>query len=182
MSMFPIASTTLNSATTSVVFSNIPQTFTHLQLRTFSRGNFNPGSNTSGSVYLRFNNDFTNNNYQNHLLRGDGATVSVAASLNVGIITFTSTVPLAQGLANVFGANICDILDYTNTNKFKSTKDVGGYDQNTSSANAAFATIQGGVWLSTAAINRIEIWTDGDHTANSRFDLYGLYTSNQTGA
>lgn len=182
MTMTFIQSQLVSSAIGSVTFSNIPQDFTHLELRCFSRGNFNPGNNTAGTVYVRFNGDSTGANYQNHYMRGDGYNISSSSNLNTGVITFTSTVPLFQGTSNVFGINICEILDYTSTVKNKVTRNIGGFDQNVSSTNAQFVTVQSGLWLNTSPITSITILTDGNHVAGSRFDLYGISSSKATGA
>lgn len=183
MTMQFIASQTVGASPVGIIsFTSIPQTFTHLQLRTFARANFNPGGNTAGSVYFYFNSDTTGANYQNHFVRGDGASVSSGANLNVGLITLTATIPLLNATSNVFGVNIVDILDYTNTSKNKVTRSIGGYDQNVTTSNAAFAAMNSGLWISTAAINRIDLATDQNFIQHCRFDLYGITTSAVTGA
>jgi len=49
MSMFPIATQTLASATNGITFNNVPQTFTHLQLRVFQVTTV-AGTNTSFGI------------------------------------------------------------------------------------------------------------------------------------
>ena len=67
---FPLGEFTLSSAQTTVTFSNIPQTYTHLQLRSIARGT---ATGTSGvDLYLTFNNNTTG--YNGHQLYGDGAS------------------------------------------------------------------------------------------------------------
>jgi len=112
---FQIATTTLNVASSSIVFSSIPQNYTHLQLRISCRSTTAAGLSWSR---LRMNGDSTNANYKGHQLYGDGTT---AASTNFGsesgiaaFLTVGST-----GTANVFNAAIIDILDYNNTNIFR---------------------------------------------------------------
>jgi hypothetical protein len=63
-SMEPISSIVLTSAQTSIEFNNIPQTYTHLQIRGMSRcthGNFGVSGN-----WIYMNNDTTFANYSGH--------------------------------------------------------------------------------------------------------------------
>jgi hypothetical protein len=176
--MYPIATSgTLASTTGSYTFSNIPQTFTHLQLRTYVR---NTGPSTNGNqIYAYFNNDNTSN-YPWNWVYGDGATV--------GVGTFTQTSVMVgqacQGgvAANMFASNVCDILDYTNTNKLKAVKSIGGYDANPTATTNGFVALTGGQWNSTAAITSMTLQSNFSFAAGCRFDLYGISVSNQTGA
>ena len=62
-----IATTTVGAGgASSVTFSSIPQTYTHLQLRYFGGNNANPG----GSGFVSFNGDTTDANYYDHVLYG----------------------------------------------------------------------------------------------------------------
>jgi hypothetical protein len=63
-------------------------------------------------------------------------------------------------------------LDYANTNKYKTTRSIGGNDNN----GSGFVSLISGLWLSTSAISNIEIiplngtlWTQYSH-----FALYGI--------
>ena len=175
MSMYPIATSgVLTSTTSNITFSNIPQTFTHLQLRVYGR---NAGTSTNGNqAYVYFNND-TGSNYVWAWLYGDGATVAAAQYTQSSILC--GIVPQNGITANVFGSSIADILDYTNTNKFKAVKTLGGYDSNSTNG---FVALTSGQWNSTAAITSMTINSNFSYLAGSRIDLYGISTSNQTGA
>ena len=72
-----IATTTVGAGgTTSITFSSIPQTYTHLQLRMLTIGN---GSNTA-SGFMALNCDSTSTNYYTHYLYGNGATAAAGAN------------------------------------------------------------------------------------------------------
>jgi hypothetical protein len=178
MSMYPIATSGfLTSATSNVIFSNIPQTFTHLQLRIYAR---NIGTGTNGNqAYVYFNADNTTN-YTWNWLYGDGASVGIGyynqTSVNIGIV------PQNGVAANVFGSNICEILDYTNTNKFKATRAIGGYDANPTATTNGFVALTSGQWNSTAAITTITAQSNFNWSVGTRIDLYGISTANATGA
>ncbi len=165
---FQIATTTLNVASSSIVFSSIPQNYTHLQLRISCRSTTAAGLSWSR---LRMNGDSTNANYKGHQLYGDGTT---AASTNFGsesgiaaFLTVGST-----GTANVFNAVIIDILDYNNTNKYKTIKVLQGNDTN----GAGYAIFHSGVWMSTSSINSLTFLdvNGGNYAQNSIFSLYGV--------
>jgi hypothetical protein len=176
--MYPIASATLGSANT-VSFSSIPQTFTHLQLRVFGRSQ--GGGNATFN--LQINGDSgANYGYGYHYLLGDGASASsgTAGSGSQTSIQFPNIASSSE-TSGVFGNVVIDILDYTNTNKNKVTRAIGGYDNNGSGK----VQLTSGLWLSTAAITLLTFASSVSpytFAAGTRFDLYGIQTSNATGA
>jgi hypothetical protein len=173
--MFPIATSgVLSGSTNGFIFTNIPQTFTHLQVRGFLRDSFT--GSTNQSMTLNFNNDFTNN-YSVHRTYGDGSGTASQGFASQGAM-FQGSIPTAIELANVYGVIITDILDYTNTNKNKTIKSISGYDKNGGGA----AIISSGAWYNTAAITQINCYESGNSAQYSRIDLYGISISPATGA
>lgn len=168
MAMFPIASTLVGAGGTSTIaFSNIPQTFTHLQLRVSGRGNTSFGEGLS--TYIRFNGD-SGNNYAWHRLRGNGSSTFSDAGSTTSVAAFGATVG-DTGVSNVFGALILDILDYRNTSKNKTLRGIGGVDRN-GSGNAVVVSAS---WMSTSAITSLTAETDsGLWLQGTRIDLYGI--------
>lgn len=171
---YQIATTTLGSATGTVTFSNIPQTYTHLQIRTSHQ--------TARTVYpldkifIRFNSD-TGSNYSSHNLKGDGASASAAPENVAQIVDADSSSTSAASGGLVFGALIMDILDYTNTNKYKTVRSISGFDTNgTVSGYGGRAALLSGNWRSTNAITSITFTVDNaaNYSANSKFSLYGV--------
>ena len=75
-----------------------------------------------------------------------------------------------------------DLLDYQNTNKFKTIRSIGGYDTNNAASINPFATFASGVWMNTAAVTSISLIGNASLLAGSRADLYGIGVSDQTGA
>ena len=154
-----ISTTTLSVAASSVTFSSIPATYTHLQIRYIARATVD--DNTS----VRFNGD-TASNYSNHYLYGQGASVASAAILSsffyIDILTASST---------TYNAAIVDILDYANTNKYKTARAIAGIDLN-GSGNVWLAS---GNWRNTAAITSITLFlSNGNYQQYSSFALYGV--------
>jgi hypothetical protein len=174
MSMFPIASATLTSAG-AITFSSIPQNFTHLQIRLSARSDF---ASAVASGFIRFNGD-SGSSYPYHFITGDGATPS-ASGTTAGTVGYLGNFPAASTAANIFEASITDILDYTNTNKNKTIRTVSGFDAN-GSGQIFYAS---SLWLNTAAITSILLVSGGgaNFVTNTRADLYGIATSNATGA
>jgi hypothetical protein len=172
--MFPIATLAGNN-TTQLVFTNIPQTFTHLQIRASSRSGTGYAQ-TNDLSFCRFNGD-AGSNYRAHAMYGDGSSATAVNSSDTYI-----RLPQVTGnnaTAGNFGHYIVDILDYSNANKNKTVRASGGFDLNGSGQ----VWVNSGVWINTSAITSITIgagnWFDA---VGTRFDLYGISTSNATGA
>lgn len=166
-----IASTTLTTATSTVTFSSIPDTYEHLQLRIYSKNDCTTGV---GLIYLRLNND-SGSNYTWHLLNGNGASGNAAGatantSMYLGYDPGTQT-----GGTNMFGSTIIDIADYASANKYTTVRSLTGEDRN----GAGTLGFHSGLWLSTSAVNRVDILPRAtfNFVSGSVFSLYGLRSS-----
>ena len=174
MSMFPIASITIASNGSNPTFSSIPQNFQHLQLRCYMRA---AGATSYQYVYFRLNGD-TGSNYAYKYFNGNGTSAVTSASFggSYGLIGYSASNSNTTG---IFSTVIIDILDYTSTTKNKTVRTLSGYDNNGSGS----VRLNSNLWFKTPeAINRIDIFTGGSFIAGSRADLYGIQTSNATGA
>jgi len=178
MSMFPIATFTTTGGAQGVTFNNIPQTFTHLQLRCFVR---DQAAAPNPDYLLAQINGVTTAQYSNHELYGNGSSVTTGA-FNISTYGFCGPFAYVSGAyssANVYSPVIIDILDYNNTNKFKTFRSLGGFDSN----GSGFVGLFSGLWRGTAAITSIYISTANNlEVAGSTYTLYGISTSNATGA
>jgi hypothetical protein len=145
----------------SISFTSIPQTYKHLQIRASYTGNDVP--------LVRLNGD-TGSNYPNHWLRGNGSAASAAASAGAYNILQLSTSWTPS--STVPGVFIFDLLDYTNTNKYKTVRTLGGCDLNGSGG----VELMSGLWMSTVSVNAISmtIGTSGSTYEFSKFALYGI--------
>jgi hypothetical protein len=163
---------TLGAATSSITFSNIPQTYTHLQIRGLSR--CSRAAVFANIIQFQFNNDVTDANYYNsHRIHGDGTTASAIAIADTGAAGIWGGVSFSDSaLANSFGAFITDILDYTNTNKYKNTRSLQGLDDN----NGSYPEVRmvSGLWKNASAINRITL-VDNTGTNFQPYSSYALY-------
>jgi hypothetical protein len=173
--MYPIASVIVGSSGASnIVFGSgntLPQNFTHLQLRAFVLS-----TNSGNPIWGRFNGD-SGSNYNAHYLYANGSTVS--SGQGSAAPTYFSAGYTATSSTTIPNVIILDILDYSNTNKNKTTRSIEGGDAN----GSGFVEFESGLWLSTAAITSITLYaTNNNFAQNTRFDLYGISTSNATGA
>jgi hypothetical protein len=156
-----IATTTLTTAAATITFSSIPQTYSHLQLRYIARND-----TANYFVRIRFNGSTTATDYVYHVLNGTGSAVTVGYE-NDGMYA-----PRQSNAANIFGAGVVDILDYTDTNKYKTIRGLGGRDAN-GSGDVDF--LSGFYKANTSAITSIEITVAaGNYTQYSHFALYGI--------
>ena len=164
-----IATVTVGSGgSSSISFTSIPSTFTHLQIRGITRG---ARSNINTNVYFGFNNDTTTSNYYGHGLYGTGSAAGaigkIGSATNALIASVANT-----ATANVFSGFVIDILDYASTSKNKTTRSLNGYDTN----GDGQIWMQSGLWMnSSTAISSIQI-TDplGVFLQYSSFALYGI--------
>jgi len=170
-----IASVTVGSGGSAYVeFSSIPSTYTHLQIRILSRTTQN---NVNGeSILLRFNGD-TGSNYSDHTLRtyfGVGSGLDASAQTNQGFINIGASVSNSL-MSNLYAATIIDILDYGNTNKYKTTRTLNGYDFNGATTGYSYLQYTSGNWRNTNAINTIRLTPDvSNFSQYSSIALYGI--------
>jgi hypothetical protein len=120
-----IATTTVGAGGASTVtFSSIPSTYQHLQVRILARG-----TNAATEIYIIPQiNGVTGNNYTQHMLYGDGSTVTAQGS--TADIAVIQRFAGANATSGIFGTAIVDFLDYTNSNKKPVMRSLGGVDRN----------------------------------------------------
>jgi hypothetical protein len=162
-----IATVTVGSGgQSSISFTSIPSTYQHLQIRGIMRS---ATASTDDDPLFRFNSD-TGANYVRHQIFGSGSTAGASAATGQTSVQGQGAGDTAP--ANVFGANVVDILDYANTNKYKTVRTLAGTDQN----GYGFIVLRSGLWLNTAAINSITIITlsGSNFKQYSSFALYGI--------
>lgn len=154
----------------SISFSSIPSTYKHLQIRGISR--CTKADTGSENVVMSINGDTTYTNYRTHLIEGDGST---AYGGDIQVSAFYAQAALTIGnnaTANVYGAAVIDILDYTNTNKNTTVRILTGVDNN-GYGQIRFAS---SLWMNTAAITSLTLnpRSAGNFSQYSSFALYGV--------
>lgn len=163
-----LATVSLSTATASITFSGIPSGYKHLELRYIGR---NTGSSQTFGI-LSCNGDTSTSNYNAHDIFGNGSTANSAYYGNSYGGLVIQKFPGTSSASNIFGAGILTILDYANTNKYKTARNLGGQDSN-GSGEIDFVS---SFWLSTAAISSLTLTLYGGFSlvAYSQFALYGV--------
>jgi hypothetical protein len=161
-----IATTTLSTTQATISFTSIPSTYTHLQIRLFAKC-----STAGGGVpcRIRFNSD-TGSNYSYHYLVGNGASaLSGGASTQTAAYGGTITDSGSGGAPLTFSTGNIDILDYANTNKYTTLRQIGNYDDNGGGQVGLISSL----WQNTAAVSRIDLTVDS--TTFSQYTKIALY-------
>ncbi|CAB4148208.1 hypothetical protein UFOVP696_15 [uncultured Caudovirales phage] len=139
--MVPIASITLNATTTTITFSNIPQTYTDLMVVVTGT---HTGSGVAGLRISAINGD-GGSNYSDTLLQGGGGGGGSAVSarnsdtsMNIGLIGSSQS------------GSTFNFMNYSNSTTFKTILSRG---------NDASALVRAaiGMWRNTAAIRSFSV-------------------------
>jgi hypothetical protein len=166
-----ISTVSLASAASSITFSSIPSTYQHLQVRLLSK---DASTGTGGNnIVAALNSDTTGSNYYSHYLFGDGSSASAGGVSTGGYYCLVGNcVSSNASYANMFAALVFDILDYKDTNKYKTVRSLFGHDRNGSGEVGADST----VWKNTAAVSTITLSIVGgtNFTTYTHAALYGI--------
>ena len=158
-----IASSTAGSGgVATITFSSIASTYKHLQVRFIAAG--------TGSAYLAMNfNSDTGANYTRHRLQGNGSSASADGTTGITEVRLFGSPGLP--VSSNFAAGVIDILDYSNTNKYKTVRNLAGVETN-STGNIELTS---SVWLNTSAITSLTFSVSGGNLSQySSFALYGI--------
>jgi hypothetical protein len=155
----PLATTTLGSATNSITFSSISQSYTDLVLVC------NGLANTASSFDIQVGNGSvdTGSNYSINLIAGDGSSASAYKENNTNA---------CQQMGIVYTTPMMSIIHFMNYKNTSIYKTLLSRNNNLGFRGAA-ATV--GLWRSTAAINTIKIGTGGANMSiGFTATLYGI--------
>jgi hypothetical protein len=164
-----IATVTVGSGgAADIEFTSIPSTYSHLQIRMIAKTNRALNRDT---INLTFNGTSGGTAYSRHGLYGDGTSVAAEGSQSQPSILILRASGNSSA-TNIFGAIIVDILDYQNTNKYKTVRSLGGADFNGSGE----MTLYSGSYQSTSAISSISMtpFVGTNFLQYSSFALYGI--------
>lgn len=159
-----IATTRLTSASTEIVFDNIPQTFKHLQIRLLGRST---GGDTG--VAVRYNNTTGSSGYAWQRMYGDGS--------GYGSDSYSIDINRGSTTAEFFSGTIIDILNYTDSTKLKSTNGISGWHIN--SGSTTFVGFLSSVYSGEAlAVTKLTLSTNtmggtSQFAPYTRASLYG---------
>lgn len=157
-----IATTTVGAGGSSTItFSSISSTYKHLQIRyTLAASSLNT------DLRMQFNSD-TGANYTRHYIYGTGGSaVSGATTGNtynaIGYAFSSNSQPYS---------GVVDILNYSESTKYKTTRSLSGTDENSAGSIIFFS----GLWMNTNAVTSITLsQASGNFAQYSTFALYGI--------
>jgi hypothetical protein len=159
----PIATNTLGSATQTVTFSSIPQTYTDIVLIVSNVKHSYPGTDTVRDNLVQFNAD-TGGNYSITFMYGD--TTGTGTIRNNNISAINTDYPMAS--ANAGGLIIANIQNYSNSTTYKTVI------QRTTTSTRTSAYVN--LWRNTDAITSMVVGASGGYTlsAGTVITLYGI--------
>lgn len=134
-------------------FGDIPQTYQHLKIHYWSTG--------TSTLNMYFNNDTTAGNYWYRNWEGGYLPFGVGGANNANYV-YQNSAGTPQCLESI-------ILDYSNSNKYKTTKTV--YSGVSVTAANGTMDLYSHHWKNTGAITKLDIYTPN---SSSRVDLYGI--------
>jgi len=145
-----------------VTFSSIPATYTHLQVRGIARS-----TSSECDVKVQLNGD-TGSNYAYSRIYGTGSATGTDISSSQTTMFYCGRI---NASTSVFGANIIDILDYKNTNKYSTLRALMGFDAN----GSGYVSLGSGLWMNTNAVTSIKLIPHaGNFAQYSQVALYGI--------
>ena len=162
-----ISTVTLTGTQASIEFTSIASTYSHLQIRLMARSN--RAGVVNDSLQLQFNSD-TGTNYDDHYLIGDGSTAVSSSEVSNSFISLYRITGAGAG-ASTFGVSVIDILDYKNTNKYKTVRGLSGDDNN----GDGRISLGSGLWRNTAAITSIKLFPNGGSSSFVQYSTAALY-------
>jgi len=158
------------SAIASWDVTGISQIYNHLRVVLMARGDT---AAVSTFARMRFNNDSAANYASIYMAADQGAAIAgveenSATSIEVGKVAAATATASHPGISTI------EIPAYVGTTFFKNASWTNGF--HSALTTLGHTAMSGdGVWVSTAAINRITVFpTAGNFIAGSRLTIYGL--------
>lgn len=171
-----IATVTGNGSANTLTISSIPQTYKHLQIRAVVKDNRSASDGDTFQFQLNGDTSATSPfNYSRHGIRATDSGITVYNVVQTsGENISMGVAPSSNANASLVSGTIVDVLDYTNTNKYKTFKTITGFDAN--GATTSYLDFVSGVWNNTSAITSITFVNNGSSafTSTTKFALYGI--------
>jgi hypothetical protein len=149
-----------SGGSSSIEFTSIPSTYTHLQVRVLHKN-----STAANGFDIQLNSDSTSGRYTIHALVGDGSSAS-------GVGNGSNNFGRLYGSSTVWGSAIIDILDYKDTNKIRTVRALAGYESN----GTGIISLNSFLYNQTTVVSAIKCFPSSGATWSqySQFALYGI--------
>ena len=162
----------LSSGASSVSFTSIPSSYDHLVLLSTARSD---ASEYNSYINFQVNGD-TGSNYSRRAINANTVTPSGVSGTG-GTSWIYQWIPGASAVADTFSATETWFINYANTSYYKQIFSQSSNPNNSSTGSQWGFRVSGGVWTSTAAINRVDALCNAggdDFVQYSNFVLYGI--------
>ena len=166
-----IGHTELGASATSVSFTSIPASYDHLVLLSSARSDV-----SSYTSFMNFQvHGYTGSNYSRTELNANTSTINYAAGTGDTVWTY-NYIAAASALADTFGTCETWFMNYSNTTNYTQIMTRNVLANNSSSASQWGVRFEGGLWVNTDAVNRVDALQSGDDdfVQYSSFTLYGI--------
>jgi hypothetical protein len=120
-------------------------------------------------MQVKVNNDTSSTTYDIHSLFGNGSSASANNAAPVQYIRILRDSGVSA-TSNIFSAGVIDVLDYQNTNKYKTFRMLSGTDKNGSGT----VDFESGLWQNTAAVSQLDFTASSNFNQYSSFALFGI--------
>jgi hypothetical protein len=161
-----IASANGTGSANTITFSSIPSTYKHLQIRVSARSTFANTGIENANITV---NGLTSG-YSYHYLNSDGGSMASFGQGSQAQWQYALAIPQNNQTSGIHASATLDILDYADTNKFKTMRGWLGYY-----AATRYIALNSGSIQTTSAITSISfVLPQGNWTTSSRFSLYGI--------
>ena len=161
--------TVTNSTTTSVTFSNLNNfsQYQHLQIRWTCKFD---STSTARDLIVQMNG--SGSNYSRHYIQVQNNVRDSGNTINTGYLRLGE--PPGTASTSSFAAGVADLLDFSSTSKFKTTRALWGSAGNVDTYFRA--GLESGVWRDLSAVTSILLRADNSNNllTGSRFSLYGI--------
>lgn len=148
-------------------FVSIPNTYKHLQLRTYLRGTRTDASDFLG---IRLNN--SSSTYYRHSIQSRGAGTPPGVLMDSATYGYIPEAVLSgSSSSNNFGVCVIDVLDYTSTVTHKSILSLSGLNEPALAQSAATTSV---LWPSASVVNRVTLICYAQFASGSTVSLYGI--------
>jgi hypothetical protein len=156
---------------TTISFTSIPATYKHLQIRGVLRTDRATFGNDG--LYVKVNSN--SSSYSQHYVLGDGSAASASGGGgNTQILIGWA----GTNAGNSSAANVIDVLDYADTNKYKTFRNLSGVDLNgTVAGYGGLVALHSGMYYGgTSAITQLDFTSSNAATFQqySHLALYGI--------
>jgi hypothetical protein len=150
----------------SVSFVGIPTGYKHLQIRVMAK---QTGVGATQPLLFRLNS--ATGSYAVHNVRGNGSSASASGFANEADIFLQDQLASSSQATQIHSVFVIDLLDYSNTNKFKTVRVLGGFDAN----GSGMVALNSALLQSTSAVSTVAFTANSGNLAEySSFALYGV--------